>query len=481
MIRDNTHVIDPAVPGFLSFSLIVLAQLGIVTLLFATASPIVVIGLLLTLILGTAVLMAPRWGLYCIVFVTFVFHADAIGHYFVIPVFGINWYAMDWILFFAFFSWLIQNALGISPPPKKTRLTLPLILFFALLIISTVTGITHGNRFQDVFADLRWFFYYISFFFVLVYARDFKEIERVFWVMLICGTVGAIPEIVGALSSPSFDALTGKKLFFTRIAGYHEVNYPLQLVSSIVVFPFFRTFGKRILLLCSALVSSAALFLSYARGSWLAAVGGVVLTLVVFAPYTITLRGNLLKIISGTSVAAVILVALSLSGSFTFETLSARSLTTVNTIDVSSLQRVTEWQYAWQVFLQHPILGAGLGFIYHFYALGVGPVEQIFLHNSYLYVLSKMGIVGFLGIIYLYASALVLARKSIRTLPHGPEMGLLIAFSSMVIVLLIKSLTTWHLNTLTISLFIGVILGVIGVIHSLASSASRNLSTPEGR
>jgi O-antigen ligase len=457
--------------GSVYFIIGICVQFALVVLLFSSNQPVIVGGIIFTLLSGLLIFVEPRLIFILITFVTFSVPHDIIGSEFVIPLLGFNWYIMDWILFFSLLAWFTRVASGITLKMQKSPITVPMLIFFTALVISAGVGVYRGYPPQDVFADLRLFFYYFSFFIVLIFVRNFKDIEMIFWGMIVCGTIGSMPEILSSISQSQVDILTGRKMFFTRITGPQEVNYPIQLVASVVMFPFIKTIGKKIILVLSSLISTMALFLSYTRGSWLAAVIGLVLVVLLYGRYALFNRGNYLKI-SGLILFAIFTVfLLDITGIFTLDIFLSRiSLVSVRQIDISSLERVTEWQVGWQVFVANPLLGAGLGFIYHFNAVGIGNLTQIFLHNSYLYVLSKMGMIGFISFVLVYMKVLISSVKSMRILRHSMEMGLLLAFSSMILVLLVKSLTTWHLNTLTTSQFVGLILGIVGVFPQLISA-----------
>src|SRR5258706_694366 len=219
--------------GTVMLSIAMLLQVGIIIALFTLPDPVIVAGILLTLLLGTLILIDPRAMFLAIIFITFLFDADVLAHGYVVRILGVNWYAMDWILFFGVLSWLIRWTWGANPPLQRTFLVVPMIIYLLSLPLFAIASVFQGNLFQDAFADMRLFFYYASFFAVLLYAREWKDLEMIFWVMIVCGTVGAIPQIIESLSRSSFDTLAGRNLPFVRIAGAHEVNYPLLLVSSL--------------------------------------------------------------------------------------------------------------------------------------------------------------------------------------------------------------------------------------------------------
>ncbi len=460
--------------NLLAFYSFVVVQIGIVALYFFIPDPTIFIGSLLTLLFGFFILVDPRTIFLIIIFITFIFDADVIGKLYVVNILGVNWYSMDWILFFSGLAWLVRWAYGAGPRLQKTSITIPMIIFMiSLPLFALLSIIFQGNKFQDVFADMRLFFYYGSFFLVLLFATDWKDFEMIFWAMIICGTIGAIPQIVQSLSQSSFDSLTGNKLFFRRITGAHEVNYPLQLIASVSMLPFVKSWGKRLLLFLSIIVSLIALYLSYTRGSWLAVVVGGIATLFILLRYSKFRKMYYSKITVTVLLVLLVLFLFEIFGVVNLDSVVNRAtLISSKRIDISSLQRLTEWQLAIRVFFDHPLIGGGLGYIYRFHAIGVGELEQIFVHNSYLYVLSKMGIIGFAIFITLYGTIIKRIIKVVSKLSSAQEIGLFLSFASMLLVLLVKALTTWFLNTLTLSLFLGLLIGAIGFLDSKAHVSS---------
>jgi len=454
-------------------------QVLLVTLLFLLPDPVIFVGLVLTLVVGALILLEPRVSLLAIAFITFALHPDFTGKQFVVKILGVNWYAMDWILLFTALSWCIHVALGRQRRMHTTKVTVPMVLFLVMLCVGVGVGLKNGHSPQDVFADLRLFFYYTAFFVALAFIRGQRDVELIFWATIVCGMVGAIPEIIGSLSESGRDLLTGQRLFFTRITGPHEVNYPMLLVASITMFPFVESLAKKTLIAGCVATSSLALLLGYTRGSWLAALAALVILLILFLRYTNILRRRFVAITFSVLGALTVFVILDFFGVFTVENLTVRATAVVSAkqLDISTLQRITELERAIEIFRGSPVLGEGLGLVYRFYAIGVGERSQLWLHNSYLYVLSKMGAAGLLSFLMLLGSAVLIPIRHLKQLPLGTGMGLLMAFSGMLFVLMVKSLTTWHLNTLTNSLFVGVILGVIASARSWIKNTSNHESS----
>jgi O-antigen ligase len=445
-----------------AFWLSAAVQLSIVILLFLVPYPTIFAGGCLTVVLGALILFEPKSVFFVTILITFLFHPDLVGREYIVKILGVNWYAMDWILLFSWISWFVRFSMGNAPRMQKSFLTIPIFLYLIMLLIFSLISIQQGNALQDIFADLRLFFYYISFWLVMLYARNTRDIENIFWLTIILGMCGAIPEVVRSLLGSGYDSLSGHILFFKRITGPHEINYALMLVASIVIFPYMHTVEKKTILMFCIVISTIALFLSYTRGSWLAAIVGLVSISFIFVKQI-----KITRILAVICLIGTTFLILDVLGIFTLKDVYTRStLVSADRIDLSSFQRILEWRMAYDIFLAHPLVGAGLGFVYRFYVPMRGALEQTYIHNSFFYVLSKMGSIGFSIMMSVFITALYVGIRTFKRMEHDTEKGLMLAFLSMIIVFLAKSMTSWHLNTLTTSLYLGMILGVIAALNA---------------
>ena len=456
-------------------------QVVFIFVMFLSPTFVMPLGILLTLLFGVAILLEPLMSLVAVAVTTFLIHSQIIGKEYILSILGVNWYAMDWILVFAALSWLIRWSSGVRFAPVRSPIMLPLVLFFLYLPYSAYTGIQQGTAVKFAFADMRLFFYYTSFFLVWAFVRRVRQLEVIFFVTVVCGILGALPEIYASLGTTQIDVLTGQQLEFSRIKGMNEVVYPVTLVGCAAFFPFASGWAKKAVLLLAIAVSVTALYLSYARGSWLAALAGLAFLFVMLLRFAPRLRQNLKKVLFAMSAIGIVTVVLSFAGILPLGVIESRaSLVRPGTIDISSLARLAEWQSAINDFSPHPLFGLGLGYIYHFYAPGIGNLTQNYVHNSYVYVLTKMGIAGFVLFIFLFMTALVTFYRGLKRLNPGTEMGLLVSYGCMLVVFMVKSLTTWHLNALENSIFVGVVLGAIALIESWSRTRSNNESDNVG-
>lgn len=87
--------------------------------------------------------------------------------------------------------------------------------------------------------------------------------------------------------------------------------------------------------------------------------------------------------------------------------------------DNSTAMRMVFISAAWEIFLEHPILGVGIdGFRY------LNPFEFTYSHNNYVEMLSELGIIG--GMVY-YSIWIYLTRRSIKAGKKGLNILALVA------------------------------------------------------
>ncbi len=465
-----TFPVDVHLPRLTADHFLIAAQVAVFLAAALLPEATFVAGPVAMLIAGGVIIWSPPAFAAVALSLPLLVPAHWIGENFLIPLFGFNWYAMDWLLLFGAMSLGLRMALERRPLWRSTRLNGPMVFYLLAMVLAAIVGVQHGHGIQRVLADLRLFGYYVTFFVVVATLQEKRHLVWIVAALLVSGMIGAIPEIVGALARTQVDKQTGEQLAFGRIVGTHEVNYPVLVCFGAAVLATAKRTWERTLSIATIIVGGIALLLSYTRGSWLAAAAGLGWITLMMSLHERSLPGALRR--TGFSLLAgfVILGGLSASGILSLDTVVRRVLaTSTTTIDISSLQRLTEWGLAVKIFLDAPIFGAGLGFVYEFWAIGVGSSSQPFIHNSYLYVLSKSGIIGAAAFLWLLAAAL---RTGLSVWREGTEdlrrYGLL--WTTVLIVYMVKSITTWHLNSVTTSQFVGAMLGVIAMVEVLGRS-----------
>lgn len=212
-------------------------------------------------------------------------------------------------------------------------------------------------------------------------------------------------------------------------------------------------------LLMGVLAALAGVLLSFSRGAWIGTVAGAAV-FAVFAPRTVR------RLLIGGGVVGVL--ALAVGG---WQELPAalrerleQTVTQLRPFDVRDVQltslnwavveRMTHWQAAWAMFLEHPLTGVGAGnFSVAFPLYSPHPLFRIargHAHNYYLHVLAELGLPGFvtylalLGIVFSVSIATV--RRSKSGFDRALALGSLAATVAVAVHNLVENLHELHLG-----------------------------------
>src|SRR5262249_50829848 len=95
--------------------------------------------------------------------------------------------------------------------------------------------------------------------------------------------------------------------------------------------------------------------------------------------------------------------------------------------DFTLQSRLAIWGAATVIFLQHPILGAGVGtFRYRFHPYVPGIKDDLDAHNLYLHTLAETGIVGFL---VFFATMWGFFRRGVKLSKARDELGAIVGIA----------------------------------------------------
>jgi O-antigen ligase len=272
---------------------------------------------------------------------------------------------------------------------------------------------------------------YIAMFFGIAGWADSREkIRRILQIVLISTIAvclfGLYQSFVGGFTDlffrmyprmeEAYESLGGWKgritsfLFhYNSLAGYLNTVGPLALGMAVL--------GKERWLratgfVCLALVG-AAQYLTYSRGG-LAGCGA-------FAFVCICWLKPRRKTIAVLLIASILAAGLGLSLEYLGDLRSDR----LKDVDDFTLEsRVALWGAATVIFLQNPVLGAGVGtFRYRFHPYVPGIVQDLDAHNLYLQTLAETGVVGFL---IFFVAMWGFFRRGVRLSKRKDELGVVV-------------------------------------------------------
>lgn len=173
---------------------------------------------------------------------------------------------------------------------------------------------------------------------------------------------------------------------------------------------------RGLLLVVSALLLGG-LVLAKSRGPWLTAIIGLAVALALMPPHR---RGQTVRsfVVTLVAVAALSWFALRDQLSLIAVGLGKRlgSISTAATQDISLLNRYAETRAAWEAILESPVFGFGWGVpVVRFDWIAKMTFDSGFLHNGYVWLWHRVGLIGLVCFGSFLASVLYLGGRSARS------------------------------------------------------------------
>jgi len=276
----------------------------------------------------------------------------------------------------------------------RTPATKPLLLFFALTVVNFVRGLAVGNTPRYAALELLACLALVSC--LLVASRRFSERELmaamiVMWVMALAHF--ALGAYIFALSH-------------RRIIGVYFA--PVPGVVAMMMLNFALREPKRSRMLMWLIGMGPLLgqqFLSFTRGFWFALIGGTVFSIIVYVgrgeglKLRIQRSASALAMLGGLAALGILTLGVTLGIGHVWELAGNRFASSAGTTytwaSSSNMVRLLEYAHVIEFVQEQPIFGKGLGFfIVVPESIGGNLKEQWFVHQNYLLVLLKQGLVG---------------------------------------------------------------------------------------
>jgi O-antigen ligase len=111
--------------------------------------------------------------------------------------------------------------------------------------------------------------------------------------------------------------------------------------------------------------------------------------------------------------------------------------------DLSVRERIAESSAAVTMIAQSPLVGHGLGAeLRHFHTIDLWTKSSLFIHNGYLFLLFKVGILGTMIFLCFFLLTCLKAVQLSRTLPRGFPRAAIQGFSGVLIAMLFVTITS---------------------------------------
>ena len=370
----------------------------------------------------------------------------------------------------------------------RTPLDLPMLIFFAVTLFSTLIAIIQGSVDVDLaIQNTRVFSYYLTFFVVTNLVKEPRQLSFLLNGIFLLATFVAVAMIaqymlgdwVGLIQSqaPSSDVLfQGGAVRRILPPGQSIVTVSCVATCCILVMERFKPRALIRYVQCGLL--GTALLITLLRSLWAA----LIVALFVAA---YLLRGSDKRRLIGWALSAVFPIVLVLLVVFAAPDLPVsrlvdeawKKLSTVTPEaftggDASYNYRRIENDYALAAILSHPVLGLGLGAPYRPADPRLDTWEELrgpnqrrtFIHNSHLGILLQSGLLGYLSFMWLSVAFLLRGRRNWRRIPNDRMRAVVLGFTLVHLVALMAAPANSIFMMWSWVPVLGIVLGVNEVI-----------------
>ncbi|MEL7168781.1 MAG: O-antigen ligase family protein [Bacteroidota bacterium] len=316
--------------------------------------------------------------------------------------------------------WVVTRALLRSERVVKTPLDAAVALFLLLIGWGFAMGALNGGSFRAAIGDaigLSMFFFYFPI--KEVVSRYRRGAPLVFGAFLLLGLFASVRNLL------LFREMISNATMIWEIArGRVITNESLLMlpgVLAVVLLLYVRTWSQRAVLAVIGGLLFVSLILTQSRSYWIDYAVGMGLLFVLLDAGR---RWRLLQlgVVAGT--AAAVIAYLVLGGAVFLLIFGVverfLSIGTANTEDISMINRFYESRAVLELISANPILGYGLGVQYSVYDLTIDANwVKTFVHNGYLMIWYKLGIVGLVTIVSMFGLSIRAGWRALRAAPQA--------------------------------------------------------------
>jgi O-antigen ligase len=371
----------------------------------------------------------------------------------------------------------------------KTPLDLPIALFFLASFISLVNSVASlGTDVNQMEHQWRILFGYLTFFAVTNLVQTRRQLLTLVTGVFVIATVVAILMIAQQAVGTSVAFLPGRVetagVFQSSFAGVTRILPPGQSLVLAMFVPVLVLFISRErpswidgLLFLSATLLLIGLAFTFNRSFW---AGVAVSIAAVFLRTTREQRKNLVLFLCLIMVLGAIAIPLvSAYSAETGEIVDALYARTASLFDPNRAQSSASWQwrtreneYAKIKIERYPFFGIGPGNDYRPKHSSEDNLTG-YMHNTYLFILLDLGIVGFIPFVWFSVLFLVRAYLLWPTIRDRVFKAIVLGFASCYVAILVVGIAapvfmTWYWTPV-----LGVMLGINEVIYKLDQRQSR--------
>ena len=360
---------------------------------------------------------------------------------------------------------------------RRTEIDVEVSCFLLIVVLSIAVGYMHGNATTVIWRDVRFPLYYVVFFLITQFIDKEVILRRITPLIVFTGIIVALEyvlEFIGAI-----DLSVGER--FVRVARLQGMIFPLALLLIIAELMFApKRWGKSVLLIVFVPVG-LAFVLTVGRSMWAAfAIGLLSIGLMHYRISRVRRWRSIF--FTGSVIVFLILIVMSFQR-FTGASIGAQIFERSRTLiqfeeNVHVLGRIFSYGKAWEEILKKPIIGYGQGktMMLLNYSEQLRRFEWVkawTVDSLYLTILLKMGFLGLIVFLWMYARTLLVAWRTYNSTNDASTRSFCSAAFSTLIGLLVLGIGNASLINGRFALVYAVIFGCVAVI-------SRESKTMEG-
>ncbi len=372
------------------------------------------------------------------------------------------------LLFFPGLFWWFTKRLIASKRILENSAEFALVIFLGVALLSISWASFYGFSAIKGIREFALFIPYLMYFPIRDYVGEKGEKNILFALLFVCTAV-AIFDIV------EYRLSIAVAQYFWQIIGKREnLGEPLMMSSIIIMFGFVAAKKYNLALIVTLIaISSIALVLTFSRGYWGATALGLLLFVFIIngAPRKRAVKLGLISVMTVVLVAAIVFPRLLVD---LFQGLGTR-LAALGGHDLSLQSRLAESSVILSRFQRSPIIGYGMGAEFSFFnPITYRTLTTWYIHNGYLFMVYKFGLVGAFLYLFFYFHMLRVTAAEARGCEDKATKLLLLSFECVMIAMLIVNLTSPQfydrVALLILTVLWGISSGIVKRSHGVGQS-----------
>ena len=313
-----------------------------------------------------------------------------------------------------------------------------LILFIAYGLLSVFLTSLIGFSMMKGFREFALFIPYLFYFPVREYIQETKRYKPILWTLIFVGTVVALVNVIRYR-----EAIAIANYLFEVWGKRQVVEEPLYMGAIVILLSLVILIQRKyhVFLLIMLSVNIFSLAVTFSRGYWMATIFASCLLIILNRSIA---RSKLIITIGVLCLIGVSVTIIIFPGIFqSFGQGIMMRVASIGVNDISLRTRLSEARTVIRLIYKSPIVGYGLGSMFSYYDLITKYyVTNWYIHNGYLFLLFKFGIIGTILFLIYYIKQTLNCYHAFRNETNNDLRPVFIGFFSISITMLLLSFTS---------------------------------------